>query len=96
MKNELLASLAPWRAWRYFRLTQGQLSIFHSLYLNTTFFIRRVPCSIPDRYRSNFQFEGRAGFRRAIRIVQAAREKNLLNLSIRHASLIDRWYEWIN
>ncbi|CAJ37108.1 hypothetical protein RCIA147 [Methanocella arvoryzae MRE50] len=31
-----------WRAWRYFRLTQGQLSIFHSLCPNISFFIRRV------------------------------------------------------
>ncbi|CAJ37695.1 hypothetical protein RCIA194 [Methanocella arvoryzae MRE50] len=37
-----MASLAPWRPWRYFRLTQGQLSIFHSLYLNIPFLIRRV------------------------------------------------------
>ncbi|CAJ37168.1 hypothetical protein RCIA152 [Methanocella arvoryzae MRE50] len=40
MKNLLLASLAPWRAWRYFRYIQCQISIFHSLYLNIPVFIK--------------------------------------------------------
>ncbi|CAJ35736.1 hypothetical protein RCIA12 [Methanocella arvoryzae MRE50] len=56
-----MASLAPWRAWRYFRLTHGQLSIFHSLYLNVPFFIMRVLGGLAALAETT-SFIGREGF----------------------------------
>ncbi|CAJ36847.1 hypothetical protein RCIA132 [Methanocella arvoryzae MRE50] len=49
MKMYNLALLASWRSWRYFRHMQGQLLIFHSLYLNTPFIMRRVLGGISTR-----------------------------------------------